>query len=273
MAALLLSALSAATPPNVLVTGASGGTGVLLYHQLKADSRVGSVSALVHGDGDDKSKAKASRALGCTACNASDGVFFGDVTEPATLDAAMKGVNTLAIAVGSPFTANKTLQKAIEFTGVENQVAALAASDGALSEKRVIFCSSMATTNPHPSPFEGGPVLFWKLNAEAFLGSAGIGNTIVKPCGIEGTYGRGGKELTVGHDDALRIAGAISRADLAAVMVEAVVQRPTQLRFDLCVGDGPPTTDLSALLKTAQWPWGKRMQMHGTRVAQAERLQ
>ena len=29
------------------------------------------------------------------------------------------------------------------------------------------------------------------------------------------------------------------------------------LRFDLCVGHGPPTTDLAALLKAAEWPWAK----------------
>ena len=38
---------------------------------------------------------------------------------------------------------------------------------------------------------------------QAFLGSSGVGSAIVKPCGIEGTYGRGGKELQVGHDDEL----------------------------------------------------------------------
>merc|ERR1719213_954903 len=112
----------------------------------------------------------------------------------------------------------------------------------------------MMTTNPHPLPFEGGPVLFWKLNAEAFVAAHAIPSTIVKPCGIEGTYGRGGKELVVGHDDELKMAGAISRADVAAIMAEAVVQRSAGLRFDVCVGTGSPTTDLAELLESTKYP-------------------
>ena len=33
-------------------------------------------------------------------------------------------------------------------------------------------------------PFEGGKVLFWKLNAEAFLMSSGVPAVVVKPCGL-----------------------------------------------------------------------------------------
>ena len=101
--------------------------------------------------------------------------------------------------------------------------------------------------------------MFWKLNAEAFLGSSGIPSTIVKPCGLEATYGRGGKELLVGHDDNLPRDGnaMISREDTAAVMLEAVASRASGLRFDLCVGNGAPTTNLPKLLDDARYKWGK----------------
>ena len=49
--------------------------------------------------------------------------------------------------------------------------------------------------------------------------------------------------------------GAVSREDLAAVLTEIIVERATNLRFDLCVGGGTPTTDLSALLDSARSPW------------------
>jgi hypothetical protein len=125
---------------------------------------VGEVRALV------RNITRARLLLNCSACNASDGIFVGDVTDPATMTAAFDGVDTVAIAVGVGGGASASLQKAVEFSGVENQVTALthnrtAADVGAL---RVVFCSSMGTTNPHPPSFEGGPVLFWKLNAEAF---------------------------------------------------------------------------------------------------------
>ena len=178
------------------------------------------------------------------------------MTDPATLVEPMKGMDTVAITVGYEGK-NSTLMKAVEFTGVENQAASLAQASGsaALADKRVVLCSSMATTDPHPLPFMGGPVLFWKLNAEASLQNMGIGSAIVKPCGIEGTYGRGGKQLLVGHDDQLPHMGEISREDTAAVMLEAVASRASDLRFDLCVGNGAPTTSLPKLLDDARYKW------------------
>jgi len=252
------SASTSKAKPRVLVTGATGKTGQLLYRQLKQDPRIGLVRAFVHSGPDAQKKAAA--ALHCGNCDETDGIFYGDVTNSTTLQAATFGMDTIAIAVGaSPFS-NASLQKAIEFSGVVNQVMSLAKASTnatALAQKQVVLCSSMGTTEPNPKPYEGGGVLFWKLNAEAFLGSSGIGATIVKPCGIEGAYGRGGKQLVVGHGDDLPISSSISREDLAAVMVEAVAIRARDLRFDLCVGKGPPTKDLTKLLEHARWSWEK----------------
>ena len=48
---------------------------------------------------------------------------------------------------------------------------------------------------------------------------------------------------------------AIARADVAAVMAEAVVQR-SAVRFALCSKLlGKPTTAYAALLDQARWPW------------------
>jgi len=238
--------------PRVIVTGATGRTGSALYARLKADPRVGEVRALV------RNRTKAKAALNCSACDESEGIFIGDVTKPETLAAAFAGIDTVAIAVGVGGSASKALMKAVEFDGVENQVAALAASNASVapSLRRVVFCSSMGTTNPKPPSFEGGPVLFWKLNAEAFLGSSGVGSAIVKPCGLKD--GAGGKSaLGVGHDDKLPSTslGFIARSDVAAVMAEAVVQRSV-VRFLVCAKLlGKPTTDLATLLESARWPW------------------
>lgn len=59
------------------------------------------------------------------------------------------------------------------------------------------------TTARNPPPFEGGVDLFWKLQAEAFLLSAGLGTAVViKPCGlVDGAAGS--TSLLVGHDDKL----------------------------------------------------------------------
>ena len=147
---------------TVLVTGATGRTGSLLYAKLKADPRVGTIRALV------TSLDKARSTLKCTKCDPSEGIYLGNVTQLSTLTAAMKGVTTVAITVGASPYSSPDLQHAIEFTGVQNQVRALAAGGGAASaaELRVVLCSSMGTSAPSPKPQEGGSILFWKLNAE-----------------------------------------------------------------------------------------------------------
>ena len=104
---------------SVLVTGASGRTGKLLYAQLKARNDM-KVKALVRASADAKDKART--ALNCTKCDASEGIFYGDVTIPSSLTASMAGVDTLAICVGVGETFNKTIMKGVEFIGVENQV-------------------------------------------------------------------------------------------------------------------------------------------------------
>ena len=116
---LLCAAATAAMPRTVLVTGASGRTGKVLYAQLKARSDIAEVRALVRASSDAVSKARA--ALNCTKCDASEGVFYGDVTIPSTLEKPMVGVDTVVITVGVTEKANETVQRAVEFTGVENQ--------------------------------------------------------------------------------------------------------------------------------------------------------
>lgn len=251
---IAISAAAAPTPASVrvIVTGASGRTGSELYRLLKADPRVSEVRGLVFN------ASKAATILNCSKCDASEGIFEGDVTKPATLVQAFSGVNTVAIAVGSPYGASKNEVKNIEFTGVENQLAALGNGSSSLSDLRVVFCSSGQTTNPNPPAFEGGVSLFWKLNAEAFIGGTGIGATIVKPCGLN-TNAPSKHRLVVAHDDKLPFPGvleSVSLKDVARVMAEATAQRTRNLRFDLCGGlGGKPTVDPNEVLLAARLPW------------------
>ena len=81
LAALLLASCSAAAPATtVLVTGASGQTGSILYKLLRATP--GSVRAMV------RNTTKARAALGCDKCDPSEGIYTGDVTNVTTLTAA-----------------------------------------------------------------------------------------------------------------------------------------------------------------------------------------
>ena len=120
---------------------------------------------------------------------------------------------------------NATQQEAVEFTGVENQIKALTAGNPYVPPSRLNFvlCSSMGTTDPSPKPYEGGSILFWKLNAEAFLGASGVTSVVVKPGGlIDGDANKA--TLVVGHDDTLLTTVSpptVTRADVARVMVAA----------------------------------------------------
>lgn len=248
---LLLGSALCSALPVVVITGAGGQTGSILYGMLKASDQIAEVRALVLN-------ATAARdVLHCNKCDESEGIYEGDVSKPETLTAAFKGADTVAIAVGVSPKAPMSVQEAVEFKGVENSAAALAQSSNlmkfGLTKLRAILVSSMGTTNIDPPSYTGGSVLFWKLNAENFLGSSGITSVIVKPCGLANNPGNE-KTLVVGHDDELSVFHTIGRSDVASVAMEAIVSRAGPLKFDLCSQKGDVNTPADAL-KAAKFSW------------------
>jgi len=248
----------------VLVTGASGQTGSLIYKRLKQlRGNTNQVRALV------QNVTKARLALGCDKCDASEGIYVGDVTNTSTLEPAMNGVTQLVIAVGvGEGTTNKTLMQTVEWFGVINQVSVFAnksinpAAAKGLSSLKVVLCSSMGTTHPNPSRFEGGPVLFYKLQAEVFLGSAGVQTAVVKPCGLVNSQPPNSGKLIVGHNDEILSQGyTVLRSDVARMMVASLdwisTNSNSNLRMDLCSvkGDSPPDSQLPSIVEQSLWPW------------------
>ena len=161
--AVAVWAVAPRSGPRVLVTGATGNLGSILFKQLKNDSRFAEVRASV------RNLTKAKIVLGCVKCDPSEGIYLSDVTDAESLDNATRGVDSLAIAVATGADAPESLMKAVEYHGVENQLRALATQNANSSKLRVAFCSSMGTTYHYPPKMIGGKTLFWKLNAEAFL--------------------------------------------------------------------------------------------------------
>ena len=84
----LATAHAITQPPDVLVTGATGRLGSLLYAQAKADTRIGSVRAFV------TNVTHARDTLGCQKCDPSEGIYVGDVRNPL-------GLATLAVPDGA----------------------------------------------------------------------------------------------------------------------------------------------------------------------------
>lgn len=240
---------------TVLVTGATGRTGSLLYHALMKDGRLGQVRALV------KNVTKAREVLLCKTCDASEGVFVGDVTDPKSLLPAFEGIDTLAIAVGVYGNEPKKVVEAVEWLGVKNQLRAFL-RDGAKG-KRVALVSTMGTTEPPAD--NSNDVMFYKLNAEAFIESSGVPYSIIKPCGLN-EEAAGNRTLMVGHDDSESWFSQgfymIPRADVASVVAASLTEPVSDaLRFDLCAkkpGSGPPMP-AQQLLKAALMPWQRQV--------------
>lgn len=271
MVALVLSGavFSAGAVKTVLLTGATGRTGVPTYKALQALPGV-SVRALT------RSADKAREVLGCDACDESEGIFIGDVMAPESMTAAMDGADTLVITVGTPepkcflkFFDCKYPKGAapsdIDFAGAKNQIAAFAGASGApLAERHVVLMSTTMTTQPN-SLFDRlwGHSFFYHLNGEAALMSSGLGWTIVKACSL--SDGEPGKHrLKVGHDDEIgggAIDHDINRADVAEVLAAAVADPSATkgLRFDVCMEHfKKPTGTMRDLFNDARMPWDDR---------------
>jgi len=238
----------------VLVTGATGRTGSLIYKDLKSAGF--SVRALL------RNATKAKDILPCGACTEAEGIFVGDVTDRSSLVAAFKGVNRVVIAVGSvPLPDGKgsyyfpkgAYPIDIDYLGCNNQVAA--AKEAGV--EHILLVSSMGTTQPDGflDKLGNGWALFYKLNAEAYMMGSGIKYTIVKPSGL--TDSAPGKALLlVGHDDDITNQDTmnVTRADVASVLLQAI-QDPGDagnVRFDLSSDVTKPASgDFKALFAQA----------------------
>jgi len=249
----------------VLVTGATGRTGALLYGALKEKGVA--VRALV------RNATKAKEVLGCSKCDASEGIFVGDVTKKDSLAPAMQGASALAIVTSAVPICSKPGDMTtcgypkgafpidIDFHGGKAQIETFAEANPG-TQGPIVLCSSMGTTEPDNflDKLGNGHILFYKLNLEAALMSSGLPFTVVKPCGL-GDGPAGKQELVVGHDDEVQEKPPmVSRADVARVMAGAVLQpsEAANLRFDLCARAGTPTVDVSEVFKAARYPWQKR---------------
>ena len=259
---IALAAASAHTTGNnrtIVVTGATGRSGSKAYLVLKQQGAT--VRALV------RNLTLAQEVLGCTQCDASEGIFVGDITNQSSLEEVMAGADSLVIATGRT---NSEQAKDILFDGVENQVAAFLNSPGpAPADRHVGMVSMMETTlldtlwNKVIARFWGGwQVGFYSLNGEAFLMNAGVPFTIIKCCGLDETAGVQNKLLT-GHDDkgwSMKQAHSVSRHDVAQVLATAALDphMAAGLRFDFCSEPGTPPVDMVEVLKDAMFPWDPR---------------
>ena len=247
---------------TILVSGATGRTGVLVYKQLKAAGY--NVRGLVRND------TKAKQLLDCGNCTEAEGIFVGDVTKEDSMIAAFTDVDRVVIATGAVYDpatksyfGGKTAPRDIDWKGTRSQ-ATLLARLNPTRPRHVLQISAAMTTTPDNflDKLGGGWDVFYKLVAEADVMSLNVPFTIVKPTGLTDTPG-GKHKLVTGHDGegfSLITDHSISRADVAAVLVAAITSPAlsANLRFDLSSSPLRVPTAPKQVLIDAAFPWQNR---------------
>ncbi len=252
------------TPIQVLVTGATGRTGSLVFQKLQQLPQ----QFVVRGFA--RSSEKVQQLFGT-----SDNFFYGDIRDRNTIAKALEGCSALVILTsaipqmkGMPqpgqrpeFTfPDDEMPEVIDYQGQVNQIDAAKASE----VDRIVLVGSMGGTNEnHPlNSIGNGKILIWKRKAEQYLIDSGIDYTIVRAGGLLDQPG-GKRELLVGKNDTMLvnppngISTTIPRADVAEVVVQALLEPNARNKaFDLISQpeDAPGTvvtTDFAALFAQA----------------------
>ncbi|KAE9618077.1 putative NAD(P)-binding domain-containing protein [Lupinus albus] len=248
-------AMAQSSKSTVLVTGAGGRTGQIVYKKLKERPDQYVARGLVRTE---ESKQKIGSA---------DDVFVGDIRDSASLVPAIEGIDALIILTsGVPqikpgfdptkgqrpefYFEDGAYPEQVDWIGQKNQIDAAKAA----GVKQIVLVGSMGGTdlnNPLNS-LGNGNILVWKRKAEQYLVDSGIPYTIIRAGGLQDKEG-GIRELLVGKDDELlkTETRTIARPDVAEVCIQALNFEEAQFKaFDLASkpeGTGSPTKDFKAL--------------------------
>eukprot|EP00249_Psilotum_nudum_P027312 c3483_g1_i2 orf=168-935(+) len=240
---------------TVLVTGAGGRTGRIVYEKLKQRADQFAVRGLVRTE---ESKEKIS---------GSEDVYIADICQPETVKSALTNVDALIICTSSVpkmkpgfdpgsggrpefYFEDGCYPEQVDWIGQKNQIDAAKVS----GVKEIVLVGSMGGTNPsHPlNSLGGGKILIWKRKAEQYLADSGVPYTIIRPGGLIDTEG-GLRELLIGKDDELLSTDTktIPRADVAELSIQALLfEEAKNKAFDLASkpeGEGIPTKDFKSL--------------------------
>ncbi len=196
---------AAEAPQTILVAGATGNIGRFVVADLLA--RGHRVRGLTRAPGKASERVPQAEWVG------------GDLRDRASLVPAVDGVDAIVFVAGArSWSDPSNSAKKIYFEGVEH----LAQLGHAAGARRMVLVSSAGTERGWPGASDHlRDVLRWKARGETSLRASGMEFAILRPLGMDdGPGGKFGIALTQG--DAVRSRVSISRADLAAVTVEAV---------------------------------------------------
>ncbi|XP_047042986.1 uncharacterized protein At5g02240-like [Lolium rigidum] len=254
-AALAVSAAAGGSPATVLVTGAGGRTGQIVYKKLKERAGQFTARGLVRTQ---DSKAK---------IGGGDDVLVGDIRDLVAIAAAVEGIDALVILTSAVpkmkpgFDPSKggrpefyfdegSDPEQVDWIGQKNQIDAAKS----IGVKQIVLVGSMGGTDlNHPlNKLGNGNILVWKRKAEQYLADCGIPYTIIRAGGLQDKDG-GVRELIIGKDDEIlkTETKTIARADVAEVCIQALLFEEARFKaFDLASkpeGEGTPTTDFKSV--------------------------
>lgn len=249
--------------PQVLVTGATGKTGSIVFQKLKQNPgfRVRGLA---------RSSEKAQELFGST-----EDIYFGDITDKESLKSTFTGCQKLVILtsaspqmVAPPQPGDRpkftypeaSTPELVDYQGQKNQID-MAISSGI---EQVVLVGSMGGTDEnHPLNMMGnGKILIWKREAEKYLVNSGLNYTIIRAGGLLDQPG-GERKLLLGDNDEFLInppkgvKTSIPRADVAETVVQALQQSAAiNKAFDLISylpenSQGSVTKDFGALFAQA----------------------
>lgn len=140
-----------------------------------------------------------------------------DVTDPATLAAAVKDIDIVisAVATAMPFGGNRS--EKVDYEGTVNLSRAAKAAG---ATRFVIITSSNSGVKDHFLNTIGGDVLIWKGKAEQALVDSGLEYVVLAPAGIDDKPGATQEIALIPRAD--YVSGMfIGREDMAAVAIAA----------------------------------------------------
>ena len=217
---------------TVLLAGATGQTGQQVVKHLQQGGY--QVRALV------RYPATARQQLG------NDVEYVqGDVRKPATLFAAMTGVDAVISSIAAGSKDGHDRPETVDYEGVRNLV------DAAKAEtvlQFVLVSSRGVTQTDHPLNRLYGEVLAWKLKGENYLRASGLAYTIIRPASL--LTEPAGKGAIAFEQEDRKFSGVvlhIPREDVAIVCVQALKHRDAKFRtFDVHRTNGVAATDWKA---------------------------
>lgn len=216
---------------TVLVVGATGSIGSLVVEEALRQGH--SVRALVRS-------AEKARRLPARA-----EAVIGDLTRPATLEAAVKDVDAVVFTHG-PDGGGKVGSETVDYGGVRNVLAALGSR-----KVRIALMTAIGVTNRTSSYNRSTESHDWKERAERLVRASGCPYTIVRPGWFD--YNKADEhKLTFLLGDTRKAGnssdGVITRSQIAEVLVHSLSSdQSLRKTFELVATKGPAQKNLDDL--------------------------